>query len=159
MLQVPGLTMTAFAGGDGIDTQQFAQTIGVNADGLVWSTLIPVDAGSLPAASAFVQQYQAAFGALGRYSASGYDSANVLLAAIKAALAAGAHAPTSATSAATAFRQAVIAAVAHTTMAGVTGTLSFTAAGDLAQGLIGVEQLASVNGSPGWKQVATQSVP
>jgi branched-chain amino acid transport system substrate-binding protein len=154
MLQVPGLQNTAFAGGDGIRTQQFALTIGALGGGPVYSTLTPSDATFVPAAGTFVQQYQAAFGAPGRYSASGYDAATVLLAAIKAAIANKVPLPTKATDQAASYRQAVIAGVGPTNLTGVLGPLSFTAAGDLANGRSGIEQLVAGNGSAVWKPVA-----
>jgi branched-chain amino acid transport system substrate-binding protein len=154
MLQVPGLQYTAFAGGDGIRTQQFAQTIGALGGGPVYSTLTPADATFVTAAGTFVQQYQASYGAPGRYSASGYDAATVLIAAIKAAIANKVPLPTKTSDPAATYRQAVIAGVGQTNLTGVLGPLSFTAAGDLANGRSGIEQLVAGNGSAVWKPVA-----
>ena len=159
MLQVPSLKDTAFAGGDGIDTPQFAQAVGAFG-GPVWSTLTPADPAGVPGASAFVAQYQAAFGAPGRYSASGDDSANVLLTAIAAAFKKGAQTPSGpgAATEATALRQMVVANVASTSLVGVTNPVSFSPTGDLTEGLISIEQLGNVNGAPGWQPAAIQKV-
>jgi branched-chain amino acid transport system substrate-binding protein len=159
MLQVPSLKNTAFAGGDGIDTPQFAQAVGAFG-GPVWSTLTPADVTTVPSASTFTQQYQAAFGAPGRYSASGYDSANVLLTAIAGAFKGGALAPSgpNATTEAPALRQMVVANVASTKLIGVTNPISFATNGDLSQGLISIEQVGTVNGAAAWTQVANENV-
>jgi len=43
--------------------------------------------------------------------------------------------------------------LARTKLAGATGVISFTASGDEAQSTLSIEQLATVNGAPGWQQV------
>src|SRR6185312_8867134 len=110
-----------------------------------------------PSAGTFLQQYQAAYGTPGQYSASGYDSAEVLLSAVAAAISGGAQSPSGA-GATVELRKAVLADVTQTKLQGVTNPISFSADGDLAQGSISIEQLAAVNGAVDWKQVATQSV-
>ncbi|HXT37620.1 MAG TPA: branched-chain amino acid ABC transporter substrate-binding protein [Chloroflexota bacterium] len=157
MLQVPSLANTAFAGGDGINTPQFAQAVGLRG-GPVWSTLTPADPAGVPSASTFVAQYQATFGTPGRYSASGYDSATVLLTAIATAFKNGAPAPSGpgAATDAAALRQMVVANLASASRVGVTNPISFSATGDLIQGSISIEQLGAVNGVATWKS-AVQS--
>ncbi len=85
----------------------------------------------------------------------------ILLAAIKAAIAGGAKAPTSSSDSATAqtFRQAVIDQVAKTDYTGVTGHQSFDANGDTTNKTVSIYQLATVNGAPGWKYVTAITLP
>jgi branched-chain amino acid transport system substrate-binding protein len=157
MLQIPSLTNTAFAGTDGIHTPIFAQSIGL-IGGPVWSTLTPADPTGIPSAGAFVTQYEAAYGMPGQYSASGYDSAEVLLSASTAALADYSPSPQGNADPAE-LRKAVLANVAKVNLQGVTGPISFAADGDLTQGSIGITQLSSGNGAIGWKQITSISVP
>lgn len=161
MATTPGLTKTPFGGGDGIQTSAFATAIGTSNGGPVFSTVAAIDATKVPAAASFIQKYQAKYGALGAYSASGYDCMKILLNAIKAAIQGGAKPPTNSgdTAAAQAFRQAVINAVAKTDYNGVTGHQSFDANGDTTNKTISIYQLADVNGSPGWKYVTAQTLP
>ncbi len=161
MATTPGLTKTPFGGGDGIQTSAFATAIGTSNGGPVYSTVAAIDATKVPAAASFIQKYQAKYGALGAYSASGYDCMKILLNAIKAAIQGGAKPPTNSgdTAAAQAFRQAVINAVAKTDYNGVTGHQSFDANGDTTNKTISIYQLADVNGSPGWKYVTAQTLP
>lgn len=161
MQQVPSLQNTPFAGGEGIHTTSFATTIGLTG-GPVYSTAIGVDVTALPSAASFVQQYQAKYGQPPSISsASGFDSTNLLIAAIKTAIAEGAKPPTTAgnTAAAKLFRQAVINAVAKTSYDGVAGHYSFNANGDPVSVSIPILQLAAVSGRPAWKQVNVQTLP
>jgi len=160
MATTPGLTKTPFAGGDGIQTSAFATAIGASG-AAVYSTVAAIDATKVPAAASFIQKYQAKYGALGAYSASGYDCMKILLNAIKAAIQGGAKPPTNSgdTTTAQSFRQAVINAVAKTDYNGVTGHQSFDANGDTTNKTISIYQLADVNGSPGWKYVTAQTLP
>lgn len=161
MATTPGLTKTPFGGGDGIQTSAFATAIGTTNGGPVYSTVAAIDATKVPAAASFIQKYQAKYGALGAYSASGYDCMKILLNAIKAAIQGGAKPPTNSgdTAAAQAFRQAVINAVAKTDYNGVTGHQSFDANGDTTNKTISIYQLADVSGTPGWKYVTAQTLP
>jgi branched-chain amino acid transport system substrate-binding protein len=156
MEQIAGLATTPFAGTDGIRTSLFAQSIGL-VGGPVWSTLTPADPGSVPAGNTFLPQYQAVYGTPGRYSASGYDSAEVLISAIAAAISNGTQPPAGAGAPAE-FRKAVLAAVTQTKLQGVINPISFSADGDLTQGSISIGRLAAVNGAVDWQQVTAQSV-
>lgn len=160
MATTPGLTKVPFAGGDGIQTSAFATAIGASGSA-VYSTVAAIDATKVPAAASFIQKYQAKYGALGAYSASGYDCMKILLNAIKAAIQGGAKPPANSgdTTTAQSFRQAVINAVAKTDYSGVTGHQSFDANGDTTNKTISIYQLADVNGSPGWKYVTAQTLP
>lgn len=161
MEQVSELAHTPFAGGDGIVTSSFAQTIGLTG-GPVYGSLAGTDItqGPLsPAAQTFQQQYQAVYGATENvYSVAGYDCANILIQAIKTALANGAHTPkdSSDTTGAMLFRQAVISAIQNISYDGVTGHQSFDANGDTTNKVFSVYQLATVNGRPDWKLLTTQ---
>ena len=136
MLQVPGLTTTPLAGGDGVVTSDFASAIATGKGGPAYGTVATVDVAKVAGstASAFIQAYDAAYGAsnFGAYSAAAYDCANIIIQAIKAALAGGAHTPqnSSDTAGATAFRTAVIGAIQNIQFDGVLGHQAFDANGD-----------------------------
>ncbi len=161
MVSTPGLQQTPMGGGDGIQTGAFATAVGTTSGGPVFSTVAAIDATKVPSAATFIQNYTAKYGALGAYSAGGYDSAKILINAIKAAIAAGAKPPTSSSDSAGAqtFRQAVIDQVAKTNYNGVTGHQSFDANGDTTNKTISVYQLAAVSGAPGWKWASAITLP
>ncbi|HZU03250.1 MAG TPA: branched-chain amino acid ABC transporter substrate-binding protein [Ktedonobacteraceae bacterium] len=155
MLQVAALKNTPFAGGDGLQTGTFASTIGLNNGGPVYATVATADETKIPSAQAFIKQYDSVYGAanLGAYSAAGYDSANILIQAIKTALANGAHTPKDASDAAgaKAFRQAVIDAVQNISYDGVLGHQSFDKNGDTTNRVITVYQLGpNASKKPDW---------
>jgi branched-chain amino acid transport system substrate-binding protein len=155
MKQVPGLETLPFGGGDGIVTPTFATTIQPLGGGPVYGTVAVVDTSTNPAAATFRQQFAAAFPSdpINVYSAASYDSANILIQAIKTALANGAKAPTSSSdsSTATSFRTAVISAVQHVSYTGVTGTQSFDTNGDTNLKIISIYQLGLNSSSkPDW---------
>jgi len=161
MVTTPGLQSTPFAGGDGIQDSAFATAIGTTTGGPVYSTVAAVDATKVPSAATFIANYQAKYGPLGAYSASGYDAMKILILAIKNAVAAGARPPTSSsdsTDAAT-FRQAVINQIQQTNYNGVTGHQSFDANGDTTNKTISIYQLAAVSGSPAWQYVTAETLP
>lgn len=161
MGKTPGLANTPLLGGDGLQTSSFATAIGTNGV-KVYSTVAAVDPTQLPSAANFLKQYNATYGqkAYGAYSAGGYDCAEIMLNAIKAAIQGGAKPPTTSSDSETAktFRQAVIAALAKTDYNGVTGHQSFDANGDTTDKTITVYQLADVSGAAGWKYVVTQTL-
>jgi branched-chain amino acid transport system substrate-binding protein len=161
MGKTPGLANIPLVGGDGLQTSSFAKAIGTNGV-KVYSTVAAVDPTQLPSAANFLKQYNATYGqsAYGAYSAGGYDCAEILLNAIKAAIQGGAKPPTSSSDAdaARTFRQAVIDAIKKTDYNGVTGHQSFDANGDTTDKVITVYQLADVSGTPGWKYVVTQTL-
>lgn len=161
MSKTPGLTTTPIIGGDGLQTSSFAKALGANSLP-VYSTVAAVDPTQLPSAATFLKQFNDTYGqsAYGAYSAGGYDCAEILLNAIKAAIQGGAKPPTSSSDSDTAktFRQAVIAAIMKTDYNGVTGHQSFDANGDTTNKTITVYQLAEVSGAAGWKYVTTQTL-
>jgi hypothetical protein len=80
-------------------------------------------------------------------AARGYDVAEALVLAVKAAVAGGARPPASAGSSATAFRAAVITSLTRIAFTGADGTIAFAADGDLQQGPVELDQLTAVNGT------------
>lgn len=168
MLQVPGLQSTALAGGDGIVTSDFASAIAAGKGGPTYGTVATIDVAQVPTASAFIQQYNAAYGAanFGAYSAAAYDCANLLIQAIKTALANGAHTPQNSSDAAgaKAFRQAVINAIQNISFDGVLGHQAFDANGDTTNKVITIYKVGPNPpgvpvSTPGWNPVATVKLP
>jgi len=150
MVQVPALQRTAFAGTSSVHTAAFLQTVGVTG-GQVWTVAPEPQLGQLASAASFSSRYQAKFGtASSTDAARGYDSAQALLLAIKSAIAGGGKAPATSGSSATAFRNAVIAALRRTAFTGADGSIAFAADGDLQQGPVEVDQLGTVAGAPAW---------
>ena len=149
MLQVPGLTNTAFAATSSLHTAAFIQAVG-SIGGPVWAVAPEPVLAQLTSATSFATRYQAKFGTPSADAARGYDSAQALLLAIKTAIAGGAKPPASAGSAATAFRSAVLTALARTAFMGADGPIAFAANGDVQQGPVEVDQLGTVAGALGW---------
>ncbi|HEV2653724.1 MAG TPA: branched-chain amino acid ABC transporter substrate-binding protein, partial [Ktedonobacteraceae bacterium] len=106
------------------------------------------------------KNYTATYGPLGAYSAAGYDCAKILIQSIKTALANGAKVPKDSSDAAGAktFRQAVIDAMQKTDYTGLTGHHTFDSNGDTTNKIITVQQLATVDGKPNWKVLASITV-
>jgi branched-chain amino acid transport system substrate-binding protein len=155
MLQVPGLEKLPYAGGDGIVTPAFASTIQPLGGGSVVGTAAVVDTTTSQSAATFRQQYAAAFPSdpLNVYSAAAYDCANIIMQAVKTALAGGAKAPTNSSdsAAASTFRTAVIAAVQATSYTGITGHQSFDSNGDTQLKIISLYKLGlNTSGKPDW---------
>jgi branched-chain amino acid transport system substrate-binding protein len=153
MLQVPGLQKTPLAGGDGIEASDFASVIGVNQGGPAYATVAVVDTSKNPAAQTFVKQYDAVYSTISVYSAAAYDCTNILIQAIKTALANGVHTPQNSSDAAGAktFRQAVINAIQNISFDGVTGHQAFDANGDTTNKIISIYQVAdNSSGKPDW---------
>jgi len=138
--QVPGLANTPLGGGDGIVTGDFAKNVAPLGGGSSYGTTGSVDVTKVPAAQSFVTAYQSAFGTLGSYSANAYDSMNILIQAIKKAIAGGAVTPQNSgdTAGAVAFRTAVIAAMKTTDYTGPTGHHTFDANGDTTNKVVSV---------------------
>ena len=159
MLQVPALKNTAFAGGDGLVTSTFASTIGLTG-GPVYGTVASVDVTKNPAAQSFIQAYQAKYGTLGAYSAAAYDCAEIMIQAIKNAVAGGAQTPQNNGDSAGAktFRQAVINSLMKTDYQGLTGHHTFDQNGDTTNKVITLFQLANISGKPDWKALTTLTV-
>ena len=94
------------------------------------------------------------------YSAAAYDCTNILIQAVKAALASGAKAPQSSGDSATgkSFRTAVINAVKNTSWDGVTGHQAFDSNGDTTNKAISIYKLAAnTSGKPDWIFVTQQN--
>jgi len=153
MQQIAGLQNTPFGGGDGIVTPNFASTIGLRG-GPVYGSIAVVDDSQNPSVQTFLSQYKAAYGdSINISSAAGYDCANILIQAIKKALANGTHTPKNSSDAAGArlFRQAVINAIQGISFNGVTGHHSFDGNGDTTNKVISIYKLAAnTSGSPDW---------
>lgn len=170
MASITGLLHTPFVSDDGIITRTFAEAVGV-PHSPVYSTVSLVDVTKLPSMANFVNRYQAAYGPIvvnnadlsegGIYSAYSYDSARILLNAIKRAVYAGFRVPTYAGDLNTAriFRQAVIDALAKTDYNGVLGHQSFDANGDTTNHTLSLYQFTSMGSTPAWTYLTTQAVP
>jgi branched-chain amino acid transport system substrate-binding protein len=164
MLQVPGLKTTPLGGGDGLVTSTFANTIGLGSGGPVYATVATVDATQVPSAKTFITQYDATYGAanFGAYSAAAFDCANILIQAIKTALANGAHTPTSSsdTAGAVAFRTAVINAIQNISFDGVLGHQAFDANGDTTNKVITIFKLGpNAQNKPDWIYASAVTIP
>ncbi len=136
-------------------TPSFAKTIQPLGGGPVYGTVAVVDTSQNPNATTFVSQYKAAFPAdpINVYSAASYDSMNIIIQAIKTALANGAKAPTSSSDSAGAvtFRTAVIAAVQGIAYDGVTGHQSFDSNGDTLLKIISIYKMGlNASSMPDW---------
>jgi len=142
MFQIPGLARTSFAATSILHTDAFLQTNGL-VGGPTFVVAPEPQLGQLPSAATFATAYQAKFGTPSTDAARGYDSAEALLRAIKSAIAGGAKAPATAGSAAAPFRNAVIAALVHTTFTGADGSIAFAPDGDLRQGPIEVDRVGT----------------
>src|SRR5258708_32595071 len=168
MLQVPGLTTTPLARGDGVVTSDFASAIPTGTGGPAYDTVATLDVAKAPEASSFIQQYDAVYGAsnFGAYSAAAYDCMNILIQAIKTALAKGVAPPqnSSDTTGGVAFRTAVIAAIQGISFTGVLGHQSFDANGDTTNKVITIYKVG-VNppnvpvSTPGWNPEAAVTIP
>jgi branched-chain amino acid transport system substrate-binding protein len=155
MKEVPGLQNLPYAGGDGIVTPAFASTIQPLGGGPVVGSAAVVDTTTSQSAATFRQQYAAAFPSdpLNVYSAAAYDSANILIQAVKTAIQNGTKPPTSSSDSAggTTFRTAVIAAVQGISYDGVTGHQSFDPNGDTQSKVISLYKLGlNTSGKPDW---------
>src|SRR5580658_10369849 len=82
-----GMSNTPMMGGDGIsDTAEFVKEAGPMAQNVYYSVAAP-DASKLPSAQAFIAAYKARFKTdVGPYSASAYAAAEIIIAAMEAAL-------------------------------------------------------------------------
>jgi len=101
---------------------------------------------TLTTAQSFVKAYEATYGTLGAYSANAYDCANILIQAIKKAIASGATTPQNASdlTGAKAFRTAVINALKQTDYTGPTGHHTFDANGDTTNKVVSVFQIKNL---------------
>lgn len=114
-------------GGDGIFDVTLIKLAGKLSEG-VYSTMLGVDPHSLPAARDFVSRYEARYGEIGSFSAYAYDSANVLIDAIRRA--------------GKKDREAVLKAVRATKdFPGILGTVNFDEKGDAIGKSVGIFQV------------------
>lgn len=116
-----GITAT-FMGGDGLDASDFVKIAGKAVIGSLYTTTSgPIS--TLPKAATFAKNYKAKFGKdTESYGAYAYDAANVILAALEAAIKAnGGKKPT---------RDQVTAEVRKVKLSGITGDIAFDAKGD-----------------------------
>lgn len=161
MQTVPALKNTVFAGGDGIEDISFATAVGLTG-GKIYASVAAPDATKIPAAQTFIKDYMAKYGsAVGPYSATAFDSMNILIQSIKTALAKGAHTPTDSSDSAGAktFRQAVINAIQGISYDGVTGHTSFDQTGDTTNKIFTIYQVVDVGGGkPDWAPRAVVNV-
>jgi branched-chain amino acid transport system substrate-binding protein len=150
---ISGLSNVVLAGGDGIFTSDFRDKTGANGNGAITSAAA-VNADVLPAAASFKAAFSARFPVAsdyGAYSANSYDATNILIQAIKRAIAGGAVAPKNDndTDTAKAFRAAVIAQLKTTDYTGVIGHTTFDANGDTTNKWISLYKLApTTSGTP-----------
>jgi branched-chain amino acid transport system substrate-binding protein len=159
MLSTQGLQSTPFQGGDGIRTNAFASAIGITGVP-TYAAVVNVDTARLPKNTRFVNQYQARYGPITGSSAIGYDCAEILLNAIKAAIQAGTRPPlnSGASSAASIFRQAVIDQIARTSYDGMTGHQGFDTNGDSTNKTLTIYRLTKVSDKPGWKYTNSETL-
>lgn len=120
-------------GGDGIVEKGYTDAAGADAEG-DYGTVAAVNANILPESKQFIADYKAAFagdqfnGEPQAYSANGYEAANIIIAAMKAA--------------GKKDREAIRAAIAATKdYKGVIGTTSFDANGDTTNRWISIYQV------------------
>jgi branched-chain amino acid transport system substrate-binding protein len=164
MLKIPGLQNLPFVSDDGTVSPAFATAFQPLGGGPVYGTVAVVDQSNNPKATAFQQQYAAAFPKVpsNAWSPAAYDAANILIQAIKTSLANGVHTPASSSDAAGAvtFRTAVIAAIQHIQYDGITGHQSFDANGDTNLKIITIYTLGmNAANKPDWlvkSQIAVQ---
>ena len=151
-------------------TSDFASAIATSKGGPAYGTVATVDVAKVGGtkASTFIQQYDAAYGAsnFGAYSAAAYDCANIIIQAIKAAVAGGTHTPQNAsdTAGAKTFRQAVINAIQNIQFDGVLGHQAFDANGDTTNRTITIYKVGTNPpgvpvSTPGWNPVASVTIP
>ncbi len=161
MRQIPGLSKTVYSGPDGMTgSPDFYKQITDNG-GVFYVTVAAPDASKIPAAATFITDYMAKFNAgVGPYSASAFDAMNILIQAIKKALATTPAAKSeNDTSGGAAFRQAVINALKQTDYTGVTGHTTFDANGDTTNKVFTLYKVGLVNGKADLISEAVVTLP
>jgi branched-chain amino acid transport system substrate-binding protein len=152
MLETPGLQNIAYAVGDGVVENTFATTLSPS-NAPVFGTVPLRDTSTVSDGQSFQQNYQGeGYQNYGLYSASAYDCTEILIQAIKTALAEGVQTPRGSwdLNGAKKFRQAVIDALQHTSYDGKTGHHSFDANGDDTSTDVSIYQFIDTNNSPQW---------
>ncbi len=151
----PALQQTLYAGGSGLVSPPDFTTIVSPIVNPIYASFPFADVENLPKTANFRVRFEQVEGTsdYGRYTAPGYDSANILIQAIKTVLKQGVLPPKNAGDArgAKAFRQAVIDAIQHISYNGITGPISFDANGDTTNRALTIYDVADVNGQPYWK--------
>jgi branched-chain amino acid transport system substrate-binding protein len=131
-----GLGGVTFLGGDGISDSEFLKSAGDGANGVYYTVAAP-ETSKLASAAAFVAAYKRRWNAdVGPYSANAYTAAEIEIAAIeKAAAAGGGKVPT---------REAVLKEVAATAhFASPIGTVGFDKNGDTTAPILSVYKIAN----------------
>jgi branched-chain amino acid transport system substrate-binding protein len=149
------LQHTVYAGGSGLVSPPDFPAIVSPITNPIYASFPFVDVESLPGTASFRDHFKRVEGAndYGRYTAPGYDSANVLLQAIKTVINKGVLPPRNASdvNGAKVFRQAVIDAIQGISYDGITGHISFDTNGDTTNRALTIYNIVDVNGQPGWK--------
>ena len=159
MQKVAGLENTPFEVGDGTKTIAMAKAIKPLGGGPVFGSVAGTDPSQVPAAKAFIDAYNKQFGAsnLGAYSGGSYDSAKIILQAIKQVIdgkKAALPKDSNDDAGAKTFRQAVIDAIQGTSYNGVTGSQSFDKNGDTTNRTISIYTIGGNSPGPdGWSFV------
>ncbi len=116
---------SVFMGGDGLATPTFIQLATPAIAEGTYATMVGGDMKKVPGAQSFIKDYETRYGEVGQWSAYGYDSANILLAAIRKA--------------GKKDRTAVLQAMREIpSFSGVTGEARFDAKGDNLNQFIGI---------------------
>ena len=117
--------LAVLMGGDGLATPVFLQLASPTLAEGTYATMVGGDTKKIPTAQQFIKDYESRFGEMGQWSAYGFDSANILLAAVQKA--------------ATKDRAAVLKAMREIpSFMGVTGEVVFDGKGDNKNQFIGV---------------------
>ncbi len=156
MAKVAGLANIPFEVGDGAKTSAMAKAVAPLGGGPVFGSIPGNDASQIPAAKAFTDAYTKQYGAsnLGAYSGGGYDSAKIILQAIKEVIdgkKAALPKDSNDDAGAKVFRQAVIDAIQNIQYAGVTGNQSFDKNGDTTDRAVSIYTIGGTSaGADGW---------
>ena len=124
--QARGLNITSkFMGGDGLATPIFIELASKEIAEGTYASMVGGDMRKIPSAAQFIKDYEAKYGSMGQWSAYGFDSANVVIEAIRKA---GQN-----------NREAVLKAMREIPVfKGVTGEIIFDEKGDNKNQFIGV---------------------
>ena len=144
---------TVYAGGSGLISPPDFIGIVSPITNPIYASFPFADVENLPNPAGVIDHFKRVEGVnfYGKYTAAGYDSANVLIQAIKTAISKGAQPPKSADDArgAKAFRQAVIDAIKGIAYTGITGPISFDKNGDTNNRALTIYSV--VDGQSDWK--------
>ena len=117
-----------FLGGDGLANPLLIQLATASIAEGTYATMVGGDMHQVPSAAPFIHDYESRYGAVGQWSAYGYDSANILIAAIRKAGVKN--------------REAVLKALRQIPrFQGVTGEVVFDSKGDNQNQFIGIFQV------------------